>query len=83
MDTSLLQTVYFVLGERKLLHFLLIQPAEYVNLDTFYGPLSVHTYIVIFFISFAKTNKQTNRQTERTLAGTQQQLWPITAGPEK
>ena len=29
-----------------------------------------------YFISFAKTN----RQTERTLAGTLQQLWPITAG---
>ena len=27
-----------------------------------------------------KTNKQTNKQTERTLAGTPQQLWPITAG---
>ena len=24
--------------------------------------------------------KQTNKQTERTLAGTPQQLWPITAG---
>ena len=26
--------------------------------------------------------KQTNKQTERTLAGTPQQLWPITAGPD-
>ena len=29
-----------------------------------------------------QTNKQTDRQTERTLAGTPQQLWPITAGPD-
>ena len=28
------------------------------------------------------TSKQTNKQTERTLAGTPQQLWPITAGPD-
>ena len=33
-----------------------------------------------FFISFAK--KKTNKQTERTLGGTPQQLWPITAGPD-
>ena len=40
--------------------------------------------VLFYFISFAKkqTNKQTNRQTERTLAGTPQQLWPITAGPD-
>ena len=25
---------------------------------------------------------KTNKQTERTLAGTPQQLWPITAGPD-
>ena len=31
-----------------------------------------------FIISFAKTNKQT----ERKLAGTPQRLWPITAGPD-
>ena len=40
-------------------------------------------YNIFYFILFAspkKTNKQTNRQTERTLAGTPQQLWPITAG---
>ena len=36
---------------------------------------------LFFFTSFAKKNKQTKRQTERTLAGTPQQLWPITAGP--
>ena len=36
--------------------------------------------VLFYFISFAK--KQTNRQTERTLAGTPQQLWPITAGPD-
>ena len=39
-----------------------------------------------YFISFAKkTNKQTNKQNkqiERTLTGTPQQLWPITAGPD-
>ena len=32
-----------------------------------------------------KTNKQTNKQnkqTEGTLVGTQQQLWPITAGSD-
>ena len=38
------------------------------------------------FISFAKKNKkkhkQTNKQTERTLAGTPQQLWPITLGQD-
>ena len=36
--------------------------------------------VLFYFISFAK--KQTNRQTERTFAGTPQQLWPITAGPD-
>ena len=29
MDTSLLRSVYFVSEERKLLHFLLIQPTYY------------------------------------------------------
>ena len=38
-------------------------------------------FIDFFFISLAK-KKQTDRQTERTLAGTPQQLWPITAGPD-
>ena len=33
-------------------------------------------------LKLRQTNKQTNKQTERTLAGTPQQLWPITAGPE-
>ena len=33
-----------------------------------------------FSISFAKKN--TNKQTERTLTGTPQQLWPITAGSD-
>ena len=37
---------------------------------------------LFYFISLASPKKQTNRQTERTLAGTPQQLWPITAGPE-
>ena len=38
----------------------------------------------LFFILLAspKKNNQTNKQTERTLAGTLQQLWPITAGPD-
>ena len=42
---------------------------------------SILSLSVLFFISFAK-KKQTNKQTERTLAGTPQQLWPITAGPD-
>ena len=29
-----------------------------------------------------KKHKQTNKQTERTLAGTPQQLWPITLGQD-
>ena len=38
---------------------------------------------LFYFILLAspKTNKQTNRQIERTLTGTPQQLWPVTAGP--
>ena len=36
--------------------------------------------VLFYFISFAK--KQTNKQTERALVGTPQQLWPITAGPD-
>ena len=42
-------------------------------------------YFIFIFILLAspkKKNKQTNRQTERTLAGTPQQLRPITAGPD-
>ena len=35
-------------------------------------------FVFFCFISFAKKN----RQTERTLAGTPQLLWPITAGPD-
>ena len=45
MDTSLLRIVWFDPGERKPLHLLLIQPASYrhlIDMDTFYGPLSVH-----------------------------------------
>ena len=44
-----------------------------------------YIFFYFYFISFAKkkqTNKKTDRQTERTLAGTPQQLWPITAGPD-
>ena len=38
-------------------------------------------FILFYFINFdQKTNKQTNKQTEITLAGTPQQLWPITVG---
>ena len=33
-----------------------------------------------YFVSFAK--KYTNKQTERTLTGTPQLLWPITAGQD-
>ena len=46
--------------------------------------ISIITIILFYFISFAKkkTNKQTSKQTERTLTGTPQQLWPITAGPD-
>ena len=36
--------------------------------------------LFILLASPKKKNKQTNKQTERTLAGTPQQLWPITAG---
>ena len=42
----------------------------------------VNSFIFIFlfyFISFAKKKK--NKQTERTFAGTPQQLWTITASP--
>ena len=38
-------------------------------------------FFLIIIISFAK--KQTNKQTERTLAGTPQQLWPITADTKR
>ena len=37
--------------------------------------------LLFYFINFAP-KKQTNKQTERTLARTPQQLWPITMGPE-
>ena len=43
----------------------------------------VNSFIFIFlfhFISFAKKKK--NKQTERTFAGTPQQLWTITASPD-
>ena len=41
-------------------------------------------YFIFIFILLASPKKktQTNRQTERTLAGTPQQLWPITVGPD-
>lgn len=51
-DTSLSWTVCSVLGERKPLHFLLIQPAKYrhrANTDTFCGPLSVHINGVLLY----------------------------------
>ena len=34
----------------------------------------------IYFILLASPKQQTNKQIERTLVGTPQQLWPITAG---
>ena len=37
---------------------------------------------LFYFSRFAKKIKQTNKQKERKLAGTPQQLWPITAGPD-
>ena len=36
--------------------------------------------LFIFFLLDSPKNKQTNKQTERTLAGAPQQPWPITAG---
>ena len=36
----------------------------------------------MYFILLASPKKQTNKQTERRLAGTLQQLWPIAAGPD-
>ena len=39
---------------------------------------SEYFYVILFL--FALPKKQTNEQTERTLAGTPQQMWPITAG---
>ena len=46
--------------------------------------LDISGIFYFFFISFAqkKKHKQTNKQTERTLAGTPQQLWPITLGQD-
>ena len=38
-------------------------------------------FIFIFILLASPIKTKTNRQTERTLAGTLQQLWPITAGP--
>ena len=37
-------------------------------------------FIYFFFLLASPKKKQTDRQTERTLAETPQQLWPITAG---
>ena len=39
--------------------------------------LILHIYLLLLL---ASPKKKTNKQTERTLAGTPQQLWPITAG---
>ena len=36
-------------------------------------------FVFFFFVLLASPKK---KQTERTLAGTPQQLWPITAGPD-
>ena len=41
---------------------------------------SEYFYFILFlFYKLHQKNKQTNKQTERTLAGTPQQMWPITA----
>ena len=37
---------------------------------------------LLLLLLLASPKKQTNKRTERTLAGTPQQLWPITAGPD-
>ena len=42
---------------------------------------SILSLSILFFISFTK-KKQTNKQIERTLVGTPQQLWPITVGQD-
>ena len=44
--------------------------------------LDISAILLFYLINFAPPKKQTNKQTERTLAGTPQQLWPITVGPE-
>ena len=36
-------------------------------------------FVFVFFVLLASPKK---KKTERTLAGTPQQLWPITAGPD-
>ena len=56
----------------KTLHCFMREPRNY----------SYFIFFIFYFISFAKNNKQTNKQTYRTLAWTPQQLWPITAGPD-
>ena len=37
---------------------------------------------LFYFILLAAPKRKTNKQTEITLAGTPQQLWPITASPD-
>ena len=44
--------------------------------------LDISGILLFYFINFAPKNKQTNKQTERKLAGTPQQLWPITVVPD-
>ena len=62
------------------LHFVQFDQLEKPPSTTNKTKHTAYSMIILFyFISFAK--KQTNKQTERALAGTPQQLWPITAGP--
>ena len=47
--------------------------------------LDISGIFIIFLLASPKKkkkHKQTNKQTERTLAGTPQQLWPITLGQD-
>ena len=38
--------------------------------------------VFLFYFILLASPKKANKQTERTLAGTPQQLWSITAGPD-
>ena len=63
------------------LHFVQFDQLEKPPSTTNKTKHTAYSMIILFyFISFAK--KQTNKQTERALVGTPQQLWPITAGPD-
>ena len=63
------------------LHFVQFDQLEKPPSTTNKTKYTAYSMIILFyFISFAK--KQTNKETERALVGTPQQLWPITAGPD-